>query len=200
MIHLIVNAPLTVAAGPMACGKSSELIRRFTNEELANKIPLAFHSKADTRSPGWIRAHLRDDEHVRVPAIPINDPREAFNYIAARTTYVFIDEVQFFPNPELLLETVQRIRSMGTPVFVSGLQFDFRGMPYETTKELLAYATEPLFFSAICRPCGNRDARYTQRFRNGKPVSASEPVYLPEGSSEGVTYEARCGACHQMAD
>jgi thymidine kinase len=88
----------------------------------------------------------------------------------------------------ITMELVER----GRRVIVSGLDLDFKGVPFGHMPTLLAIADKVTKLQAICTLCGI-DAHFTQRLVDNKPAKYDDPIVMP-GAQEA--YQARCRNCH----
>ena len=180
---------IEVIAGPMFAGKSEELIRRINRLKYAKKKFLVFKPIIDNRySANEVVSHQKRKE----VAIPINDPREVFNYVKDDTEVVCIDEVQFFSDE--MFYVINELADSGKRVICAGLDCDFKGEPFLITAKLLAKAEFITKLTAICAVCG-REATMTQRLVDGKIPNENDPVVLV-GANE--SYEPRCRRCHKV--
>ena len=105
-----------------------------------------------------------------------------------------IDEVQFF-TPGIVL-VIDALVERGTRVVVSGLDQDFRGLPFGSMPELLCIAEFVDKLQAVCHRCGG-PATLTQRLIDGRPAPFSGETIVV-GALD--SYEARCRACHELAE
>lgn len=177
---------LTFFTGPMACGKTLELVRHLQifQEQL---IPLiCVRPLLDTRSPTvQSRSGLLHD----AVGVDVNDLVRLAELMSDKRV-IGIDEAQFFP-PSIVSLLVDQLRQ-GKTILVSGLDTDFRGVVFPTAHALFAIPeTDVQRSRAVCGVCHRYNATRTQRLRNGVPVAMNENPVLVEGSQEGVTYEAR---------
>lgn len=178
---------LEVICGPMFSGKSEELIRRLRRAKIAQQKVISFNPHIDTRTAlHTIASH----NGTSLEAITISDPSTITHHIAPDIEVIGIDEVQFF-SPEIL-NVVFDLVEQGKRVIVTGLNLDFRGVPFGTIPIFMAIADTVTKLSAICIVCGT-DAYLTQRIVNGTPANYDDPVVKP-GAQEA--YQARCRSCH----
>ena len=105
---------------------------------------------------------------------------------------IAIDEAQFLD--EELGSICNKLANLGYVVYVSGLDLDFRGIPFPTMANVLAYADHVTKLTAICTVCG-AEANRTQRLINDEPAKISDPI-IKIGDKE--SYEARCRQHHQI--
>lgn len=104
-----------------------------------------------------------------------------------------IDEVQFFP-PEVIPVIERAAKEWGWTVICAGLDRDFAGERWETTKKLVDIADCVIRLRARCAICGNLAERTQRRHLDGTPARVDEPrIVINNGL---VTYEPRCWRCH----
>ena len=105
-----------------------------------------------------------------------------------------IEEGQFFD--EGLPEVVEVVADSGKQVLVTGLDRDFRGIPFGPMPRLMALADQVTKLTAICVVCGEQATR-TQRLIDGHPAGADSPLIVIGGMGD-ETYEARCRLHHEV--
>jgi thymidine kinase len=182
-----VKGVLEVICGPMFSGKSEELIRRLRRAKIAQQNVISFNPHIDTRTAlHTIASH----NGTSLGAITISNPLTIPDHITSDIDVVGIDEVQFF-SPDII-NVVFDLVEQGKRVIVTGLNLDFRGVPFGTIPTFMAIADTVTKLSAICIVCGT-DAYLTQRIVNGTPAQYDDPVVKP-GAQEA--YQARCRSCH----
>jgi len=179
---------LTFFTGPMASGKTLELVRNLQIFR-EQQIPMVcVRPSSDTRTQSVQSRGGLVCEEARV--IHPNDTKGFLELISDKTV-IGIDEAQLFPTEivSLLKEELRR----GKTILVSGLDTDFRGIPFPTSAALMALPETVIHRArAVCGVCRRYNATRTQRLRNGQPVPTDDPLMLIEGSDDNVTYEARC--------
>ncbi len=79
---------------------------------------------------------------------------------------------------------------------MTGLDRDFRGVPFGAMPRLLALADQVTKLTAICMVCGEPATR-TQRLIDGVPAGADSPLIVIGGMGD-ETYEARCRLHHEV--
>jgi thymidine kinase len=84
----------------------------------------------------------------------------------------------------------------GIRVVASGLDQDFRGLPFGSLPELLCRAELVDKLQAVCHRCGG-PATMTQRLVNGRPAPA-DGATIVVGALD--SYEARCRGCHVVSE
>lgn len=177
--------------GCMMAGKTSELIRRIQRSQIAGVDCELYKPVIDDRhGTETITGH----NGLEIDAVPVESPTE----IRDQTTdpgVVGLDEVQFFA-AEPLVETVEALVADGVRIVAAGLDLDFRGEPFSSTRELLARADYVEKLQAVCTVCGDPATR-TQRLLDGEPAPSDDDRVLI-GADE--TYEARCRAHHVVPE
>lgn len=178
---------LTVICGPMYAGKSEELIRIIRRGYYANKRILIIKHAFDTRTSNTDIASHNGTTITAHSVACANDIQS----LATKKNYdiVCIDEVQFYTKN--IIPLIMHLVDNGVAVIVSGLDQDFRGVPFGPMPMLLALANEVIKLTAICTLCGN-PASKSQRLINGKPAKFDDPIVLI-GAQE--SYQARCQKC-----
>jgi thymidine kinase len=180
---------LEVVCGPMFSGKSEELIRRLRRADIAGQRALIVKPRIDDR---FDLGHVVSHAGARMRAVAVSRPEEIPGLVEGYDV-VGVDEVQFFaPGIVFVLDSlVER----GMRVVASGLDQDFRGLPFGSMPELLCRAELVDKLQAVCHRCGG-PATMTQRLVDGRPAPA-EGATIVVGARE--QYEARCRSCHELA-
>ncbi|HYF61769.1 MAG TPA: thymidine kinase [Herpetosiphonaceae bacterium] len=180
---------IEVVCGSMFSGKTEELIRRVKRAQIARQNVQVFKPAIDSR---YSTEEVASHDGLRAVAMPVNSAAEIAANIAAATTVVAIDEIQFFD--AAVVGLCEHLAESGIRVIVAGLDQDFRGEPFGPLPILMAKAEEVDKLQAICVVCGQSASR-TQRLINGVPASYDDPIILV-GAHE--SYEARCRRCHEV--
>lgn len=185
---------IEVVCGPMFAGKSEELLRRVNRFKYADISYLIFKPKIDTRSK-----EVRSRDGRIIQCIEVENSAEITKFLKeyevkhnVKMDAIAIDEAQFFD--ENLGEVCNQLANHGYVVYVAGLDLDFRGVPFKSMSNLLAYADHVSKLTAICTVCGT-EANRTQRLINGQPAKHSDSI-VQIGDCE--SYEARCRQHHQI--
>ena len=180
---------LEVICGSMFCGKTEELIRRLRRARIAKQQVQVFKPVIDNR---YDHKKVTSHSGLDVDAHPVDNPEEILELLDPDTTVVGVDEVQFFKPG--IVEVVEEMAQRGLRVVVTGLDMDFRGVPFGCMPELMARAERVDKLQAICMVCGEPASR-TQRLVDGKPARFDDPV-VAVGAQE--MYEARCRKHHDV--
>jgi thymidine kinase len=191
VIRLFPNAGgwLEVVCGPMFSGKSEELIRRLRRAEIAGQRALIVKPQIDDR---FDIGHVVSHAGATMRAVAVSDPADIPGLVDGYDV-VGVDEVQFFPLEIVLV--LDGLVEKGMRVVASGLDQDFRGLPFGPMPELLCRAELVDKLQAVCHRCGG-PATMTQRLVDGSPAAA-DGATIVVGALE--QYEARCRSCHELA-
>jgi thymidine kinase len=196
MLEKVVTGKLELIVGPMRSNKTAELLRRIeTRRQYAKQYVLLLKPSEDTKAAvGLVESRNRNGcGKMKAVEFPSTDPWAALAALSAteqrigkRVECVALDEGQFvrdlFPFTRHLLEA-------GYDVMVSGLELDFRGMPFGEMLDLSwlvrTYSGNITELVAYCS-CGAK-ALYPQRLVDGKPAPYDSPIIMA-----GDFYEPRC--------
>lgn len=171
----------------MFSGKSEEMIRRLRRAEIAGQRVVIFKPRIDDR---YDATDVVSHAGARMRAVAVESVPE----LAARAAgydVVGIDEVQFFD--ESIVAAALDLADRGLRVIVSGLDQDFRRLPFGVMPELLAHAEFVDKLQAVCHRCGGT-ATTTQRLVDGRPAPYSGDTVVVGAAEQ---YEARCRDCHE---
>ena len=166
-----------VIAGCMFCGKTDEMLRLLRRFSIAGRTVILVKPRLDTRTD-----RVTVDTSAEIPAATVD------------ADIVAIEEAQFFD--ERLPEVVEDLAAHGKQVVLTGLDRDFRGVPFGPMPRLLALADQVTKLTAICMRCGEPATR-TQRLIDGEPAGADSPLIVIGGMGD-ETYEARCRLHHEV--
>jgi thymidine kinase len=177
-----------VIAGCMFCGKTDEMLRLLRRFSIAGRQVVLVKPRLDTRTDEVTVVSRSGAEHRAVTV----DHSAEIEAAVGPADIVAIEEGQFFD--EALPEVVEALAANGKQVIVTGLDRDFRGIPFGAMPRLLALADQVTKLTAICMVCGEPATR-TQRLINGEPAPADSPLIVIGGLGD-ETYEARCRLHH----
>jgi thymidine kinase len=176
-----------VVCGPMFSGKSEEMIRRLRRAEIAGQRVVIFKPRIDDR---YDASDVVSHAGARMRAVAVSSVPE----LLARADgfdVVGIDEVQFF-EPAIVSAALD-LAERGARVVATGLDQDFRRLPFGPMPELLSHAEFVDKLQAVCHRCGG-PATTTQRLVDGRPAPYSGETVLVGAAEQ---YEARCRGCHE---
>ena len=179
-----------VICGCMFCGKTDEMLRLLRRFSIAGRRVILIKPRLDTRTDALTVVSRSGAQHT---ALTVDDSG-GIERLAGEADIVAIEEGQFFD--ERLPEVVERLALLGKQVVVTGLDRDFRGVPFGAMPRLLALADQVTKLTAICMVCGEPATR-TQRLIDGAPAPADSPLIVIGGMGD-ETYEARCRLHHEV--
>jgi thymidine kinase len=179
-----------VIAGCMFCGKTDEMLRLLRRFSIAGRQVVLVKPRLDTRTDE-VTVVSRSGAQHRAATVESSAEIEA---AVGMADIVAIEEGQFFD--EGLPEVVEAMAATGKQVIVTGLDRDFRGVPFGAMPRLLALADQVTKLTAICMVCGEPATR-TQRLIDGNPAPADSPLIVIGGLGD-ETYEARCRLHHEV--
>ncbi|MSP65044.1 MAG: thymidine kinase [Ignavibacteria bacterium] len=174
---------IEVISGCMFSGKTEELIRRLRRAQIAKQNVIIFKPIIDNR---YSNNNIVSHSEQSLSSTVVETADEIFN-LSQNSQVVGIDEGQFFKGD--LVSVCIKLADLGKRIIVTGLDQDYRGVPFEPIPQLLAVAEYITKTLAICVVCGNPASR-TQRTSNSK-----ERIVV--GAKD--LYEARCRSCHTVA-
>lgn len=167
---------LTVITGPMFSGKSSELLRMGERHILAKQQVVYIKPSLDNRySENEIVTHAGKC----VDALSIDKDTCVLDIdIVKNADVLLIDEVQFF-GPKMC-SAITVLLNKGKIIYVSGLDMDFKRIPFNSTMYLMGIADTVLKLTAVCEICS---ADAVQSLRLGDDESlvklGEKDAYIP---------------------
>jgi thymidine kinase len=179
-----------VICGCMFCGKTDEMLRLLRRFSIAGRRVILVKPRLDTRTDEATVVSRSGAQHQAVAVEGAGDIEAA----VGEADIVAIEEGQFFD--DALPEVVERLADAGKQVLVTGLDRDFRGIPFGPMPRLMALADQVTKLTAICVVCGEPATR-TQRLIDGVPAPADSPLIVIGGMGD-ETYEARCRLHHEV--
>jgi thymidine kinase len=179
-----------VICGCMFCGKTDEMLRLLRRFSIAGRRVILVKPRLDTRTDQVTVVSRSGARHQAATVDGSSEIEEA----VGDADIVAIEEGQFFD--ERLPEVVERLADAGKQVLVTGLDRDFRGIPFGPMPRLMALADQVTKLTAICMVCGEPATR-TQRLIDGAPAPAESPLIVIGGMGD-ETYEARCRLHHEV--
>jgi thymidine kinase len=179
-----------VICGCMFCGKTDEMLRLLRRFAIAGRSVTLVKPRLDTRTDA-VTVVSRSGAHHS--AIALDHSRE-IAALVRDADIVAIEEGQFWD--ESLPDVVESLADAGKQIVVTGLDRDFRGIPFGPMPRLMALADQVTKLTAICMVCGEQATR-TQRLIDGRPASADSPLIAIGGMGD-EKYEARCRLHHEV--
>ena len=175
---------IEVICGSMFSGKTEELLRRLRRAIIAHQKVAIYKPVTDDR---YHAEMVVSHDANSIQSISV-DHSEAILYNSVDVRVIGIDEAQFFDDK--LPEVCEKLAMRGTRVIVSGLDMDFRGVPFGPMPALLAMSEYVTKLHAICTHCGNL-ATHSYRLNDN-------PDTVLVGDKD--KYEPRCRICYQMGN
>jgi thymidine kinase len=179
-----------VICGCMFCGKTDEMLRLLRRFAIAGRRVILIKPRLDTRADD-VTVVSRSGAHHRAMAVDDSSQIEA---LVGDADIVAIEEGQFFDDG--LPDAVERLADGGRQVLVTGLDRDFRGIPFGPMPRLMALADQVTKLTAICVVCGEQATR-TQRLIDGRAAPSDSPLIVIGGMGD-ERYEARCRQHHEV--
>jgi thymidine kinase len=181
-----------VICGCMFCGKTDEMLRLLRRFSIAGRRVILVKPRLDTRTDEVTVVSRSGAQHQ---AVTVETSAE-IEGLVGDADIVAVEEGQFFD--EALPDVVERLADSGKQVVVTGLDRDFRGIPFGPMPRLMALADQVTKLTAICVVCGEPATR-TQRLIDGAPAPAESPLIVIGGMGD-ETYEARCRLHHEVPE
>jgi thymidine kinase len=181
-----------VICGCMFCGKTDEMLRLLRRFSIAGRHVILVKPRLDTRTDEVTVVSRSGAQHQ---AVTVETSAE-IEGLVGDADIVAVEEGQFFD--EALPDVVERLADSGKQVVVTGLDRDFRGIPFGPMPRLMALADQVTKLTAICVVCGEPATR-TQRLIDGAPAPAESPLIVIGGMGD-ETYEARCRLHHEVPE
>jgi len=175
---------IEVICGCMFSGKTEELIRRLRRAIIAQQSVMVFKSKIDERYESKL---VVSHSMQKIESLQVATARE-IEELAGDTQVIGIDEAQFIEGE--MVDVVRRLANRGKRVIITGLDTDFRAIPFEPIPQLMCEAEVVTKLMAVCHRCG-APAHRTQRIGAGTDI-------VQIGGQE--QYEARCRSCFVPPD
>jgi thymidine kinase len=195
-VERVVIGKIELIVGPMRSNKTAELLRRIEiRRQYAKQDVLLLKPSADTKAAAGLVESRNGNGCSKMEAIEFRstDPWSTLPILEAteqtigkRLDCVALDEGQFVLG---LFAFARHLLDHGYDVMISGLELDFRGMPFGEMLNLSwlvrTYAGNLTEMVAYCT-CGAK-ALYPQRLIDGKPAQWESPIIMA-----GDNYEPRC--------
>lgn len=183
--------------GPMASGKSMNLIADTDRYVHAGQKVLIVNSELDPRGNGAKEVSTRLGIHR--PSLKVAKLSEVPREDLLGVGVVGIDELFMFSDVEDTRTAISGLLRHGVDVIASSLDVLANGRMSPVIASLFELAPDVRYVRAACTTrvssrCERGDARFTTILRNGQPVPRND---LPDVVPDDGTYEYRpaCRAC-----
>lgn len=175
---------IEIICGPMFSGKTEELLRRVNRFKYSKKDVLLFKPKIDNRySKSKIISHNKNKESAHL--IDTIDDIKKYCEKNKEIRVIAVDEVQFVKSNRPLYLDFLNLKLKGYEIILSGLDMDFRGIPFPLIPEIMAIADEVKKLKAVCFDCGS-DAGMSYKIEKTNEI-------IDVGASE--KYKSLCFNC-----
>ena len=170
---------IEVITGPMFSGKTDELLRRISRSFIAKQKTLLFKPNIDSR---YSETHVVAHNNNKLEAISVDLAIDILG-LSVDADVIGIDEAQFFGND--IIEVCNKLANNGKRVIVTGLDKNFKGLPFAPLPQLICIADYATKLQAICMEC-TAPASFTFRINE-----SSQEILIGESKD----YEALCRKC-----
>ena len=184
------QAQFVLYTGPMFSSKTTKLLARIDRSKYQKKKSVSFKPQVDNRYSIDNQIVTHNDSHIQ--SCGVSSGQEILEIVAGNQPIdiIAIDELFMIPGGgSACIELFKK----GYDVYVSSIELDYMGNPFEEIKEIMPYCTQIIKCKAVCNICQN-DARYTAKKSNMNFAVAADSI-LQVGGEE--TYEARCQLHHE---
>ena len=141
---------LHLVLGPMASGKTTELLRRASTAVAMGLKVGYFNSHLDTRSLEEISSHrptMKEEgiTYLKVASLPVS---------VSEFDLILLDEAQFFDS---LYSTVEHWLTQGKEIVIAGLNGDYQRKAFGQILSLIPLCSSLQLLTAYCRSCAELD-------------------------------------------
>lgn len=150
----MLQPKLVCNVGGMFASKSTALIAQGQRHMLAGHKVVYVKPAMDNRySDDEIVTH--DGKKVRALKVRTDGGILSFHdwLTLFNADVILIDEIQFFDLK--FVDDLNYFLMKGKVIYTSGLDMDFRGIPFPVTAHLMGMADEVIKYKAVCSNCGN---------------------------------------------
>jgi len=179
------QAEFLLYTGPMFSSKTTRLLSRIDRSKYQKKKTISFKPQIDDRYSIDNQIVTHNDHHIQ--SCGVESGKDILDIVVKNQPIdaVAVDEIFMIPGGA---KACIELFKAGYDVYVSSIELDFKGNPFDEVKEIMPYCTQIVKCSAVCTVC-QADARYTFKKEN-----FSSDEILQVGGDE--TYEARCQLHH----
>lgn len=165
---------IEVICGSMFSGKTEELMRRLKRATIARLKVEVFKPETDTR---YSETDVVSHDRNALACTPVAHSSNVM-LLSSDVDVVGIDEAQFFDAG--IVDVCQSLADQGVRVIISGLDMDFRRLPFDPMPQLIAIADTVTKVHAVCVGCG-APANYSYRLVEGdaRVLLGEQAEYAP---------------------
>ena len=162
----------------MNAGKTTTLIQSSYNYRERGMSTLVLKPNVDDRHAA---ISVRSRIGLESDAFSFEEEDNLFALTKKKDQYtklscVLLDEAQFLTKDQVF-SLCEIVDELGIPVLAYGLRTDFRGVLFEGSLNLLAWADELVEIKTICH-CGKKAGMVLRLDENGNPVSVGDQVKI----------------------
>lgn len=188
-----LNKPeFVLYTGPMFSSKTTRLLSRIDRSKYQKKKSVSFKPNIDNRYTVENQIVTHNDMHTQ--CFNVNNGTDILKIVAKSegVDLVAIDEIFMIPGAA---NACIKLFKKGYDVYVSSIELDYLGAPFEEVSLIMPYCTLIVKCTAVCSVCQN-DARYTYKKTNYKNAEEfdSNCEQIQVGGEE--IYEPRCQLHH----
>jgi len=178
--------------GPMFSSKTTKLLERIDRSKYQKKKAASFKPQIDDRYSVSNQIVTHNDDHIQ--SCSVNSGQHILEIVAGNqpVDIIAIDELFMIPGGgKACIELFKK----GYDVYVSSIELNFLGEPFNEVSEIMPYCTQIIKCKAVCSIC-QEDARYTARKIQNSLSNTSDDSQIQVGGSE--LYEPRCQLHHNF--
>lgn len=187
---MTTQAKFVLYTGPMFSSKTTKLLARLDRSKYQKKISISFKPNVDDRYSVENQIVTHNDNHIQ--SCGVNSGQDILEVVANHqpVDMVAVDELFMIPGGgEACIELFKK----GYDVYVSSIDLDYLGNPFNEIKEIMPYCTQIIKCKAVCSVC-QEDAHYTFK-KEDVHLNSDNSSVLHVGGEE--TYEPRCQLHHK---
>ncbi len=176
----------------MFSSKTTKLLARLDRSKYQKKRAVSFKPRLDERYSVDNQIVTHNDAHVQ--GCGVNSGQDILEIVAGNQPIdiIAVDELFMIPGGgKACIELFKK----GYDVYVSSIELNFLGKPFEEVKEIMPYCTQIIKCKAVCSVC-QEDARYTVRKIQNSLSNTSDNSQIQVGGAE--LYEPRCQLHHSF--
>ena len=185
------QAQFVLYTGPMFSSKTTKLLARIDRSKYQKKKTVSFKPQIDNRYSVDNQIVTHNDKHIQ--SCGVNSGKDILEIVAANQPIdiIAIDELFMISGGgKACIELFKK----GYDVYVSSIELNFLGEPFDEVKEIMPYCTQIVKCKAVCSIC-QEDARYTARKIQNSLSNTSDDSQIQVGGEE--LYEPRCQLHHK---
>jgi len=168
---------LKLILGPMFSGKTSQLIRIYKHNQIAEIPTLVINHTDDIR---YSEHNLSTHDGVEIPCIKVSKLEQIYSHLTNSTNYrtILINEGQFFEDLYGVVKNLLQRDEL--TIVVCGLDGDYKMTRFGQILDLIPLSNEVEKLYAICKYCKKR-AYFTHRITKevAQKVIGHTDKYVP---------------------